>query len=184
MTVQEYSRQLKEKFELYLLALVFTVLGLAIQTAKFGSNDMADFIELFAWVLLLISAITGLSRLEWLPVAYHTLGTATNLKDERQKFISLLSSGVDYHPIIESSEAVPTQELIDDRSVAITKVEQRVKKLEQSILRKYSIHKWCFVIAVVFLVCARGYSVADSLVREHLAIQFSERIPASADFQR
>ena len=36
----DYSRQLQEKFELYLLALIFTLLGLAVQTAKFdGLSD-------------------------------------------------------------------------------------------------------------------------------------------------
>lgn len=173
MTAQEYSRQLQEKFELYLLALVFTVLGLAIQTASFGRYDLADCFELLAWILLLISGIAGLSRLEWVPVAYHTLGTAKDLKNERKNFIELLSSGVDRHPVVDHSEPLHIQELIDDRSVAIVKVEQRIKQLEESILRKYSIHKWCFVVAVAFLVCARGYPVADTLARKHLTTQFS-----------
>lgn len=184
MTAQEYSRQLQEKFELYLLALVFTVLGLAIQTAKFGNFDIADGFELSAWILLLVSGITGLSRLEWVPVAHHTRGTETDLKKEREKFIELLSSGVDRYPVIGHNDLVTTQELIDDRSAAIVKVEQRVKELEKSIVRKYSIHKWCFVAAIVFLVCARGYSAADPLVRKHLTTQSSGPPPAAADFKR
>jgi hypothetical protein len=42
----DYARQLQEKFELYLLGLIFTLLALAIQTAKFGVSDWADAFEL------------------------------------------------------------------------------------------------------------------------------------------
>jgi hypothetical protein len=38
----EYSRQLQKKLACYLLALVFMLLGLAVQTAKFGSNPIVD----------------------------------------------------------------------------------------------------------------------------------------------
>ena len=56
----EYSRQLQEKFELYLLALTFTLLGLAVQTAKFGSFRMADALEILGWIALAISGLSGL----------------------------------------------------------------------------------------------------------------------------
>src|SRR5688572_20620227 len=47
----------QEKFEFYLLALIFTILGLAVQTAKFGSHVVADALELCSWAALLISGL-------------------------------------------------------------------------------------------------------------------------------
>jgi hypothetical protein len=47
---------------------VFTLLALSIQTAKFGTSSIADIFELIGWVLLFISGISGLWRLEFLPV--------------------------------------------------------------------------------------------------------------------
>lgn len=66
----DYSRQLQGKFEFYLLTLVFTILGLAIQTADFGASKIADILELLAWISLLASGLAGILRLEWLPVIY------------------------------------------------------------------------------------------------------------------
>ncbi len=64
---REYARQLQEKFELYLLGLIFTLLALAVQTAKFGAAPCADGLEVAGWVSLLISGLVGLSRMEGVP---------------------------------------------------------------------------------------------------------------------
>ena len=51
----DFGRDLKSKFELYFLGLVFTLLGLAIQTSKFGTNPISEIAELLGWVCLLVS---------------------------------------------------------------------------------------------------------------------------------
>ncbi|MBU9546827.1 hypothetical protein LGM48_28845 [Burkholderia multivorans] len=63
----EHSRELQEKFELYLLALIFTILGLAIQIAKFGIYRTADVSQILGWVSLTISGVCGLWRMERIP---------------------------------------------------------------------------------------------------------------------
>jgi len=158
MSDLEYSRQLQEKFELYLLALIFTLLGLAVQTAKFGINQLADILELLGWVFLLISGLAGLSRLEWLPVAYKTNSHLVGLKNEHTELMAVAEQGIVEIAVQDQNEPADIQAIIDDRTQAIQKVENRVKKLEKSILRKYCIHKWLFVLGLTFLIVARGSS--------------------------
>lgn len=90
----EYSRQLQEKFEFYVLALIFTLLGLAVQTAKFGSYPIADRFELLGWLSLLLSGTVGLSRIEWLPVAYKKNCSLTDHKSELAAIVAGVNEGV------------------------------------------------------------------------------------------
>ena len=71
------AREIETKFGFYTVALTFTILGLAVQTASFGANIAADFAELLAWMILLISGLNGLMRLEWLPTLHQVFGLKT-----------------------------------------------------------------------------------------------------------
>ncbi|PCE27520.1 hypothetical protein BWP39_03180 [Paraburkholderia acidicola] len=153
----EYSRQLQEKFELYLLALTFTILGLAIQTAKFGTTHLSDLLEVCGWFALLASGLTGLSRLEWLPVTYKTASQLSDLKSEHGQFMEAAEQGYQALPASDQATPLDIHELIADRANAIQKVDVRVKQLERSILRKYSVHKWSFVLGLALLIGARGF---------------------------
>ncbi len=66
---QEKAMDVQEKLELYLLSLAFTLLALSVQTASFGTHPIGDTFELLGWGLLLISGITGILRLQHVPVA-------------------------------------------------------------------------------------------------------------------
>ena len=66
-SLHEEARQVQSKFLFYSVALTFTILGLAIQTASFGANVVADSAELLAWLILLISGFNGLSLLKEIP---------------------------------------------------------------------------------------------------------------------
>src|SRR5262245_61962142 len=66
----DVARKLQEKYEWYFLALIFTVLGLSVQTAKLGHSFGADIFEVMGWVSLLVSGIAGLSRVELAPKQY------------------------------------------------------------------------------------------------------------------
>jgi NhaP-type Na+/H+ or K+/H+ antiporter len=79
------GQRIQEKFQFYILGLIFTLLGLAVQTASFGSVVIADLFELGSWVCFLLSALVMISRLEWAPQFYGISDVQQELKAEQQR---------------------------------------------------------------------------------------------------
>jgi len=150
------SRQITQKFEFYFLALVFTVLGLAIQTSSFSTYYCQYVFELFAWISLLLSGLAGLSRLEWATVAYRHYGEIANKEQE----LKTIKEGLTGRPILCSSGEQWTKEgLTKEKSNLegyIGKHKERAITVERWIQIKYVIHKWGFVVGVISLGVARG----------------------------
>lgn len=160
MSDLEHSRELQEKVELYFIALIFTILGLAIQTAKFGTNQVADALEILGWLSLVVSGLTGLSRLEWVPVALKTNSQLQKVRNERQQLADAAEGGLQRVPVVDQLEPADIHELIAGHDNTITKAQSHLNKIEKRIYLKYAIHKWSFVLGLLLLVGARGYTPA------------------------
>jgi hypothetical protein len=149
---QEISIQTQQKFEFYLLALVFTILGLSIQTAKLTSCYQG-IIELAAWASFLLSGLAGLSRMEWIPVSYQHYSKLTKEKSfsrDAQAGRSVLH---------ESGQPMSAQEVAEFIKLAEDKIEERTKIMERIDSRdkiKYTLHKWLFVAGLVLLIMSRA----------------------------
>ena len=79
--VEAKAMDIQEKYELYLVSLTFTLLALSVQSASFGTHPIGDAFELLGWLLLLISGITGLLRLEQVPVVLRYYAAKEQQKD-------------------------------------------------------------------------------------------------------
>lgn len=80
----EVGIDVQNKFAFYVVALVFTILGLSVETADFGSSRFADAAELFAWLALLVSGLCGLRRIELMPSIYRLAGLDVSGKEARE----------------------------------------------------------------------------------------------------
>jgi hypothetical protein len=147
MSDLEHSRELQEKFELYLLAPIFTILGLAIQTAKLGANRVADVLEVLGWLSLVVSGL-GLSRLEWVPVALKSGSQLQDIRKERQQLADAAEGGLRKVPVVDQLEPADIHELIAVRDDTIGRAKSRLDTIEKAILLKYAVHKWSFVLAL------------------------------------
>lgn len=151
---QEISIQTQQKFEFYYLALVFTVLGLSIQTSVFTSEKQAT-IEIIAWISLLISGLAGLSRMEWVPISYKH---ASKLTEER----SIVADANTGRPFTESGRLMSEIEVKE----FIQRIEKRIKErtaimdeIDTRSKVKYFLHKWMFVVSLVLLVTSRSINL-------------------------
>ncbi len=69
----EVALRSQEQFESYLLALTFTLLAAAVQTAKSGRVLTGDLLEWFGWFALFFSGLAGLWRFERRAAFYQAL---------------------------------------------------------------------------------------------------------------
>ena len=67
------AAELQLKFSFYLTGLTFGILALSVQTSTFDIPLAAQCAEIGGWVLMLVSGVAGLMRLEVLP-HIHALG--------------------------------------------------------------------------------------------------------------
>lgn len=100
------SRESSAKFEFYFIALVFTILGLSIQTSVLTEKFYQYIFELLSWAMLLISGLAGLSRLEWMGPYYAQSGTMQDLNKE----IKIFQQGLKGRPILKSQRVAWTKE--------------------------------------------------------------------------
>jgi hypothetical protein len=139
---------------------VFTLLALSIQTAKFGTSSIADIFELIGWVLLFISGISGLWRLEFLPVEREKLVMRDEYEYEYENKIikvqQLSQSGVNGVHVLEDNEAQIVASNIHQYENAVNALNPLIKKLETSNTRKYQVHRYLFVAALLCLLSTQN----------------------------
>lgn len=166
---REVAHQTQEKFEFYLLGLVFTLLGLSIQTANFGQSTVADFCELIGWLSLFTSGLVGLWRIEYVPV----WRTKLAYKDEFEGKIDELrelkhTKGVKEAFVLETQTNQPIDERIRYYQNNISVLDPLIKKLERQNHWKYQTHRYCFVLGFSMLLVSRSYHHVMTLISNFL----------------
>lgn len=164
MSTMDRAWQFQEKFELYLIALVFTVLGLAIQTAAFGATLPGDVAELCGWLFLLISGVVGLWRLEWLPIAYAADARIRALDEQCDRLSLMLKQGVGELEYLDSEQKADVARLLEQHAEGIRTHRAFKYKIGRGALWKYRVHKWGLGVGTACLVFARGYEPAIAVV--------------------
>ena len=149
------ARAIQEKFEFYFLALVFTILGLSIQTIVIAAETWQIIPEILAFALLAISAFAGLSRVEWTSVLFRQFRS----RSQEKANLMMLKQGASGRPIInEEGEQWVENDLNDAVSKLqknLTKRDEIIKSLETKHGVKYEVHKWGFYFGIVSLLISR-----------------------------
>lgn len=149
------SREVSQKFEFYFLALVFTILGLSVQTSSFTQNYYQYIFEIIALISLLVSGLAGLFRIEWIPVAYRHYGA---LQEDRKK-IDMFNKGLEGRTILKpSGEQFTNEELVREKEKLEGFVLKRQKisdRVDKRTTIKYYIHKYAFIIGIITLIISR-----------------------------
>lgn len=135
--------EIDTKLNFYVLGLTFGVLALSVQTASFAGPLAARIAELSAWVLLLLSGLMGLSRLEWMPTAYQL----NWVKDCNKYRVDELKKRNAYER---------TQYQVDSIDTPIKKAEDDLKKstikldkINRTSIIKYRFQKYMLLLGLV-----------------------------------
>lgn len=162
------AQQTQEKFEFYLLSLVFTLLALAIQTASFGTSLLKNALELSGWLCLLVSGLAGLWRLQWVPVVRVQMAERTSIENEIFKLKELQLQGQVDLVVLESGTRQPIAERLAHRNAALASFDPVIAKQERRIFVAYDIHIYGFVLALLLAIASRGFEPGLAIAK-HLA---------------
>jgi hypothetical protein len=160
------AQQFQEKFQFYGVALVFTILGLSIQTATFDGHVIARICELFSWLMLLVSGLSGLSHLEWNPVIRVQMARKDELEGKANHLQAQKSQGVRQVKVLQDNKVVSIEERIEEYESLVGKLDTQVRKLDRKAEIKYQIFKWSFGVGIVFLAAGRSITPTVGIINE------------------
>lgn len=162
----EIAQRTQERFDAYLLGLIFTILALSIQTAKFGDSPAADASEIVGWLLLLIAGLSGLSRFEWTSEIYSLYGVQTEQESLARAIEEAATlKGVKEIYVVPLAMKVPAVQLLADAKQSVAKVKDVLEPMHKRNLKRYRVMKWGFVLGLFALIFARAFLPASGVVR-------------------
>ena len=150
------AHQSQEKFQFYAVALVFTILGLSIQTANFDGYIAVRICELLSWLMLIISGLAGLSHLEWNPVIHMQMVQKDELEEKINQFVVQRDQGIQQVKVLQNKTVVPIEERITEFESYVEKLGNQITNLDKKSEFKYKIFKWSFGIGIVLLAASRS----------------------------
>ena len=166
---REIAHNTQEKFEFYLISLVFTLLALSIQTAKLGAFIFSDVMELIGWFSLLISGVAGLWRLEYVPVERIKQVQKNEFEDRIYSLQELQLKGEEEIYVLEAGGKQGIQEHIKNFQKAIEILDPVIEDIERRNLKKYTTHRYLFVVGIGALIISRAYGPAVGIVKGLIA---------------
>jgi hypothetical protein len=162
----ELAQRLQERYDFYLIALTFTILGLSIQTANFDEHIASGVFELLSWVTFLFSGLVGLSRLELIPQLFNAHAELQESENEVVRLRNAETQGVTDVPLIDDErETAPINEVITNHETFVLNSKPVVEKLNNSTLIRYNIHKWSLVAGLALLIIARAIEPFTNIMK-------------------
>ena len=160
------AHQSQEKFQFYGVALVFTILGLSIQTATFDGYVTARICELMSWLMLLVSGLAGLSHLEWNPVIRIQMVQKDELEAKANHLLAQKNQGIRQVNVLQDDKVLPIEQRIEEYESYVGKLDTQITKLDRKAEIKYQIFKWSFALGIIFLAAGRSITPIVSIVNE------------------
>jgi hypothetical protein len=172
--VMDVFWETREKLDMYLIGVAFTVLGAAVQTAKFADavSRTAQWLELIAWAALLLSGVSGLAKLwvlSWLrlhdPFSRRVIFYRNRLH-ELVKELTELRDRINKHP--DEREAAVMREQVEETAATqasaladADKIDTELEGQKKAFLPAFAAtegaHYPAFFIGACLLVAARAH---------------------------
>lgn len=150
------ASDLQQKFELYFLGLIFTILGFALQTSSKTAHISVAIAELIAWAFLIICGIIGMYRLIWASVTMYTYSEINILKSTRAQIQGLnFAGGILTDP---AGKPIDTSSTLEGLNESIDKLEGRSYKQNKRSILLFNTQLMIFITALILLFYSRGYA--------------------------
>lgn len=154
------SHRIQEKYDFYILALTFTIVGFAIQTQPESFSLIGKIAELLSWLFLILSGITGIFRIEkqyeLYQLAHHQYSRSQELvlfKQAQRKGVS----EIEYVQAPPKKSILPVRdEVIEGLQEGIIDVNSRIGKRQFNSKILFYLQKSLFLLGLLSIMIARG----------------------------
>lgn len=157
------AQQTQEKFQFYFLALVFTLLAAAIQTAGFPRSKPESVFELLGWAGLLLAGLFGLWKIEWSAPIRLQMSRCDELEKSLASLKQQKHQGIAEVLVLESGQMQSIDSRIENYEDVLKKLRARFESLEKRDNIKYSLTKYLFLLGLLSLMAARSAAVVVDL---------------------
>jgi hypothetical protein len=158
------SQRTREKLDAYQVGLVFTLLGLSVQTATFGRPVVADILELSGWLALLIAGLAGLWRLERIPELYKLYSELARRERIVLDAETGQAQGATVVRISESGDNMPINEYLSRWRALAKEWQEEIEPHRWRGIHAYRLMKATFVIGLSAVIASRGYEAVVSII--------------------
>ena len=162
----ETAQRVQERVQFYFVTLTFTLLALSVETAKFTGSDISSSSELFAWLFLLLSGITGLSRLNSIPGNFKISIHQNSIQSNIDSAVQLLKDGSQTILLQKTGEAVDAKEYLEQQHQIKASFETQESTLYKKQWLLMRIHLSSLMLGLILLIIARGIDHAYVLVSQ------------------
>lgn len=157
----DFAQKFQQQFEFYFTGLVFTLLGLAVQTGKSAAHNWINYFELSGWICLMICGCVALHRLMMVPTLIRSQVELSRINTELgQLNIDLQNGHPPSTPIpTEDGSALTLSQAIEQHTQSKNDLETNVRKSHTWNSRKGWICMTTFLLALLFLIISRSSSL-------------------------
>jgi hypothetical protein len=152
----QIAADIQSKFEFYFIGLIFTLLGLAIQTSKSTVVQSVAVCETLSWIALLIAGLIGIKRIIFIPVVMHGFAAIKRVNLEIDQ-IEANRHTTTHVEISGVGERLTHDDAIRIKEDGAKKVDARNKKTNQMLVCLFKAQYWLFIAALILLIYSRGY---------------------------
>lgn len=154
----DFAQKFQQQFEFYFTALVFTLLGLTVQTGKSSPHTWASYFELSGWVSLMVCGCVALHRLMMVPTLIRTQVELKRITVELDQLnIDLQNMHLSSTPIpTEDGSSITLSQAIEQHTQSKNDIENIVKKSLAWSSHKHWICMATFLFALLCLIVSRS----------------------------
>lgn len=154
----DFAQKFQQQFEFYFTGLVFTLLGLAVQTGKSTHYIWAGYFEFGGWVCLMVCGFVSLHRLWMVPTLIRMQEELTRITIELGQLNLDARNGSLLNTQVPNEDDSPLilKQAIEQHTQSKKDIEVKVGKFQARNIYKGRICMGAFLLALLCLIISRG----------------------------
>ncbi len=160
----EVATKVQQKFEFYFIALIFTLLGLSVQTGTFGHGVYADLLEILGWLSFLLSGLFGLSRLEWVPITYtyYSQASSSEKKIKECKEHQIATGQQTF--MGDDNNTYSINDLVSREEQIVSEIRTKTDGMKKKNIYKYRAQKGLFLLGLICIFASRSIEAIFNII--------------------